>query len=316
VTRPRPRLTVGLPIRNGERYLESAVESILGQTFEDLELVIADNASDDRSESICREFCARDPRVRYMRHPVNIGAARNHNFVVEVARGELFRWAAHDDLLEPTALERCIDLLDESGPDTILAFPRTRMIDAEGAHISDWAEQGSLDQDQPHERLRALFDNPLGHLHVCSPTYGVVWTRVMRATRLMQGFDSSDVVLLVELALRGKFAEVPEFLYLRRIHPGSSWGAGTADVWQRILRMNPDFTVYPMPQASLMKGYVEAVLQAPLTSAERRRCLLVLGSALCRDRRARLIFGEARRAVQAKAAGALREGYRRIRASR
>ncbi|MEW6582697.1 MAG: glycosyltransferase family A protein [Actinomycetota bacterium] len=301
-----PRLTVGLPLYNGERYLESAAEAILSQTFEDFELLIADNASTDASAEICRGLAARDPRVRYIRHPENIGAALNHNVVVAEARGDLFRWAAHDDLLEPTCLARCVETLDEWGPDTVVAFPRTRMIDADGAHTSDWAEQGSVDQDTPDGRLRALLENPTGHLRVCSPTYGVVRTRQMRETRLMQLFDSSDVVFLVELALRGKFAEVPEYLYLRRIHPGASWGGGSSDALQRTRRMNPDFQGYPTPQLWLMKGYVEAVMQAPLTSAERRRCLAAVAAHLGRDRMARIVFGEVRRSAQARVASALR----------
>ena len=297
-----PRLTIGLPLFNGERYLQSAADAILGQTFEDFELLIADNGSTDGSEAICRRLCAEDPRVRYVRHRSNIGAALNHNYVVEVARGELFRWAAHDDLIAPTAIERCVELLDERGPEYVLAFPRTRMIDADGNHIRDWADQGSLDEALPHERLRAMLEHPTGHLYVCSSSYGVIRTAVMRQTRLMQLFDSSDVVLLVELALRGRWAEVPEYLYMRRIHPGSSWGGGANDALHRTRRMNPGFRGYPMPQTWLMKGFVEAVLQAPLSSAERRRCMLLLAAYALRDRRARIMLGEARRAVQARAA--------------
>jgi glycosyltransferase involved in cell wall biosynthesis len=296
-----PRLTIGLPVYNGDRYLEGAAHSIFGQTYDDFELLIADNPSIDRTEAICRDLCRRDSRVRYVRHAENIGTAANHNFTVHAARGRLFRWAADDDLIEPTAISKCVALLDESGADTVLAFPRTEVIDEDGDHVMYWAEQGAVDQDTPDERLRALVENPKGHLHCgfLPPFYGVIRTFALRSTRLLRHFHAADVVLIVELALRGKFAEVPETLYLRRQHPGQSGGWSTATDLERSVWQYPAFRGHPMPRTRVMKGYVEAVFQAPLTSSERRRCLATVGAAMLRDRTARIIFGEVRRAARA-----------------
>jgi glycosyltransferase involved in cell wall biosynthesis len=301
MTRDSPRLTVGLPLYNAERYVESAVESILGQTYHDFELLIADNASTDRTQTICRELCRRDRRVRYVRHTENIGVAPNHNFTVEAANGKLFRWAADDDLIEPTALEKCVALLDESGLDTVLAFPRTEIIGENGEHVGRWAEQGAVNQDTPDERLRALLEHPRGHLRAgfLPPSYGVIRTSALRSTGLLRYYYSSDQVLIVELVLRGKFAEVPEFLYLRRQHPGQSGGWSTNTELQRNIWTYPGFRGYPMTRTRVMKGYVDAVLDAPLTSGERRRCLAAVGAALFRNGTARDIFGEVRRAAQA-----------------
>ena len=100
--RPVPRVTVGLPVRNGENFLAETLRCFLGQTFTDFEIVVSDNASTDGTADICREFAARDPRIRYLRQGANIGAAANYNAVAEAARGELFTWTAHDDLRTPT----------------------------------------------------------------------------------------------------------------------------------------------------------------------------------------------------------------------
>src|SRR5215471_14033382 len=100
------RVSLGLPVYNGQRYLAGAIQAILDQTFSDFELIICDNASTDETESICRDLAARDPRVRYHRNPANIGAAPNFNKTFELSTGEYFKWLAHDDLHEPTYLQR------------------------------------------------------------------------------------------------------------------------------------------------------------------------------------------------------------------
>src|ERR1700743_3284119 len=93
-----PRLTIGLPVYNGEKYLAEAIAALLGQTYKDFELIISDNASPDGTADICQRYVQLDSRVRYIRQPKNIGLAPNHNVLVEQARGELFKWAANDDL--------------------------------------------------------------------------------------------------------------------------------------------------------------------------------------------------------------------------
>jgi glycosyltransferase involved in cell wall biosynthesis len=86
-----------LPVYNGARFLQEALDALLGQTWQDLELIISDNCSTDATREICERAAARDPRVRYMRQPENIGPTRNFAFVLQQARGEFFMWAAHDD---------------------------------------------------------------------------------------------------------------------------------------------------------------------------------------------------------------------------
>src|SRR3954454_13625589 len=87
-----PRLTIGLPVHNGERYLEESLTALMKQTFSDFELIISDNASTDGTEAICRRHADQDPRIRYIRQSHNLGAADNHNLLVPLARGEYFKW--------------------------------------------------------------------------------------------------------------------------------------------------------------------------------------------------------------------------------
>ena len=112
-----PRLSVGLPVYNGENFLAESLEAMLGQSYQDFELIISDNASTDGTGDICRRYARQDSRVRYIRQPLNIGLARNHNCLVAEARGELFKWASHDDLYARDLLERCVERTDvEDGP--------------------------------------------------------------------------------------------------------------------------------------------------------------------------------------------------------
>jgi glycosyltransferase involved in cell wall biosynthesis len=89
-----PRVSIGLPVFNGEKYLAEALDSILSQTYRDFKLIISDNASTDRTEQICREYAAKDRRIRYYRNEKNIGAPKNFNRVFELSSGKYFRWDA------------------------------------------------------------------------------------------------------------------------------------------------------------------------------------------------------------------------------
>src|SRR5258708_40095698 len=108
----QPRVSVAVPVFNGEKYVAEAVESILTQTYRDLEVILCDNGSTDRTEGICREYAGRDSRVRYSRNEVNRGIHRNFSRGAELARGEYFMWLAHDDKLAPGFLEWGVAALD------------------------------------------------------------------------------------------------------------------------------------------------------------------------------------------------------------
>ena len=129
-----PLVSVGLPVYNGERFLRQSLESVLAQTYENFELIISDNASTDGTDAICREFAARDTRIRYVRNSRNMGAAYNFDKVVELARGELFRLHTHDDIMAPPLLERCVSVLMQE-PDAVLCHPEMIRIDEEDREI-------------------------------------------------------------------------------------------------------------------------------------------------------------------------------------
>ena len=211
-----PRVTIGIPVYNGEKFLAAAIESILAQTFADFELLIGDNASTDGTEDVARRYAAQDPRVHYERHPRNIGIADNFNSLLTRARGELFRWAAVDDVCRPAAVERCVRALDESST-AVLAYTLTEFIDEHDRRreeFNGYVEGMHLQALRPSDR----FVECLANSNWCNPIYGVIRTDVLRRTRCLGPYRGSDIVLLAELSLYGAFVEVSERLFLRRVH--------------------------------------------------------------------------------------------------
>src|SRR5438105_14597753 len=133
----RPAISIGMPVRNGEKYVSQAIDSLLAQTFTDFELIICDNASTDRTERICREYAAKDGRIRYHRNERDIGPAQNYTRCFGLARGTYFRWHAHDDVCEPTYLARCLAVLQRD-PSVINCHSLTRVIDERGQTLRDY----------------------------------------------------------------------------------------------------------------------------------------------------------------------------------
>src|SRR5688572_7662493 len=123
-----PKVSIGLPVYNGENYLSQALDSLLGQTYSDFELIISDNGSTDRTQEICRAYAIKDRRVRYFRSATNRGAAWNFNNVFALSSGKYFKWAAHDDICAPEFLERCLEVL-ECDPGIVVCFPKTMQMD-------------------------------------------------------------------------------------------------------------------------------------------------------------------------------------------
>jgi glycosyltransferase involved in cell wall biosynthesis len=211
------RVSIGLPVYNGERYLREAIGSILGQTYRQFELIISDNGSTDGTESMCRAYAAADPRIRYYREEVNRGGAWNFNRVFSLARGEYFKWAAHDDICAPRFIGCCVDVLDRL-PAVVLCHPRTTIIDEVGkATVQDSV---SLRTDSPRAHHR--FHDLIRVYHGCYQQSGLIRSEALRRTPLIANYAASDRILLARLALLGPFYEVPEHLFFSRRHDAQS----------------------------------------------------------------------------------------------
>ena len=214
--KPSPVISVGMPVFNGERYVASSIQSILDQTYTDFELIISDNASTDRTMEICQDFADKDSRIRYCRHSDNMGAARNYNYLVEIARGEFFRWSNADDLCAPELHQRCLDALLADST-AVLSYGKTELIDQDGATLDKYDDNLDLPQDSPSERFTRFFEQ----VGLTNAIYGLMRTAALRQTDLFGdgSLPSADVKFMAELTIQGKFVEIPQLLFYRRMHP-------------------------------------------------------------------------------------------------
>jgi len=263
-----PRLTVGLPVYNGEEYLAESLEALLGQSFTDFELIISDNASTDDTGDICRRYEKQDSRVRYFRQPRNLGLAPNVNFLRSQARGELYKEAAHDDLYARNLLERCVEVLDEY-PRVVLVHSWTAKIDGSGKVTE--AYEYPLDTASPRapERFRSILFDSGG-----DDDYGVTRMDVLRRTALKGSYHHSDRTIVAEIVLHGPFYQVPEWLFFRRELP-TRHSRGT--MRRRCTNMDPrraNRWLHPVVRlyGEYVWAYVSAIRRAPLSAAEREEC--------------------------------------------
>lgn len=302
------RVSVGLPVYNGERYLEQALAALTAQTHTDLEIVISDNASTDRTRQICEDLAASDPRVRYFRQPVNKGLAFNAHFVLTAATAPYFRWYAYDDLLAPSCIELCAKALDDD-PDLVLAWPRTVLIDDDGHETGEVSLELPWDPATAETRLRSLLGRPIldSLLLECNPIYGLMRREALLKARPHQSFPCADRALLVEMAALGPWRQVPEATFYNRKHIASS--VADKSLAEIAAYFDPKATApVLMPLSRLFVAYLTGVVRTPgLSPGQRLRCLRVVAAWLLSMRRWALVYHE----VKVKTLHVL--GLRRIR---
>jgi glycosyltransferase involved in cell wall biosynthesis len=274
MTDKTPKVSIGLAVFNGEKYLREAINSILAQTFTDFELIISDNASTDSTEEICRDYAAKDSRIRYYRNVNNIGGANNENRTFLLSRGQYFRLAAHDDVLAPELIEKCVEVLD-ADTKVVLCYSTIITIDENSRHIA------ILDRDmassiKPHKRFLELVNCN----HNCETSYGLIRADILRKTDLQLNYPDSDRTLLCELSLYGRFYRVSDPLFYKRCHPDMSTKL-YPDMIARMAWFNPsdDEKIHNYLQFGLVQlsHYLRIVSRVPLAFNERVNCYLHIG---------------------------------------
>jgi glycosyltransferase involved in cell wall biosynthesis len=263
-----PLVTIGLPVYNSEQYLQHSLNTLLSQTYSDFTLIISDNASTDGTADICRRCAASDSRVQYFRNDVNVGNPGNFNRVFQRSTTKYLKWSTADDFWEPTFLEKAMAVM-EADETIALCYPKTNIVEGDDTVPKPYEDNLHLMQADPLERFFLLTERiGLAHQHL-----GVIRTSMLRRTHLLRPHVGSDIALLAELALYGKFFELPERLFYRRFHPNSgSWKrtdekhqaerylAANAKrmrlvSWHRHLAFVSDVHTAPLPLSSKLRAY-------------------------------------------------------------
>ncbi len=211
----RPKVTIGVPVRNGAAHLEKALESLVTQTLQDIEIVVSDNASDDATAAILRQFTERDSRIRTFRQATLIPVIDNFQFVLEQARAPYFMWAAHDDSRQPEFVERLWERL-ETSPDAVLACgdiiehvhgePQDRLPDFVTEGLPAW------------RRMRKTAAMQCYHI------YGLWRTETLRSIPMVNIPWWPDTPIMVAAAARGTFVHVPGVTFFYRFNPKPFFG--------------------------------------------------------------------------------------------
>lgn len=269
-----PKSSIALPVYNGARYLEQAIRSVLEQDFENFELIISDNASTDATPEICRRFCEADPRITYMRHPRNIGAAKNYNYAFHLARGVYFNWLAHDDILGKEFLSACLKGFDRCDNSTVLVYPRFEYIDEDSRVIA--TEVLRCVETVAETPGRRMFET-LERLATVTSIFGLFRREALARTRLIGSYVASDYVLLAECALLGKIVRLDsEPLFMRRLHAeGSQRANKTAD--QVAKWFDPEAVADARPARRVSREYLNSICITPgLSLSDRLSALFYL----------------------------------------
>lgn len=256
-----------MPAFNSEATIASAIESLLAQSFGDFELIVGDNASTDATVEVTTRYADSDPRVRVVRRARNLGANANYSLLVREARGEYFKWASSNDWCAPTFLERCVEVLD-ARPDVVVAYPKTRLYVESPADATDYDDSLDLQEDAPSARfLRVRLK-----MRLSNAMNGLIRLDALRRTQLMPGYRSADMVMTGHLALLGKFVEIPEYLFYRRMSPASATRLRSDE--EKTRHFHPDRGTDMLFQNwRIQVGWSNTLFKAPIGMTEKLRLL-------------------------------------------
>lgn len=211
-----PKLSVLIPTYNYGCYLGQAIDSVLTQTFSDLEIVVIDDCSKDNTDEVMQTYAANDRRIRFECNPANLGMVANWNYCLGIARGDYIKFLFADDfLVSPKALEILVGILDDN-PNVSLVGSSRQIIDKDSQFKDIWS---FYDQDiiksGPEVINTCLFEN---HNYIGEPA--AVMFRKCQAER---GFDSRyrqlvDLEMWFHLLEQGEYAYIDEPLCAFRVH--------------------------------------------------------------------------------------------------
>lgn len=217
----QPRVSIGLPVYNGELHLREALDSLLSQRFSDFEIILSDNASTDGTETICRAYAARDARIRYVRQVENLGPTPNFNFVLSESVAPYFMWAAHDDFWEPDFLGEMVAILDAQD-DVEIAFCKFDNVTYEERSRTRLFDMAELVQPSLYDGLKAF----LGHAEYngkANVFYGLLRRETVLGSGGLKiwgvGTWGADMLYVFSLLIHGRLALSERVLFHKRSAP-------------------------------------------------------------------------------------------------
>lgn len=271
-----PRVTVGVPTYNRAASLPRALESVLGQTYGDFELLVADNASTDDTAQVSADFAARDARVRVITQERNVGLTANFNALYREATGAYVLVLADDDWLDPDYLELCVAAL-EADSGLVIASGSARY-HRDGAPPVAGVEIDLLDPN-PARRVRRYFRHVRDNVTI----YGVMRRSALAKALPMQNTLAGDWLLCARMAAQGRVRTLPS----THVHRSTAGASATFDQTVRSMGLTerearrPQFAIASFIYADVAR---DAAAYAPLGATRRRRLAIASAAAMLRAR--------------------------------
>jgi glycosyltransferase involved in cell wall biosynthesis len=148
-----PLVSIGIPVYNGEKTIDTCIKSVLNQTYGNIEIIISDNCSSDSTAAICRDFANLDSRITLVVQDENIGPASNFDFVLSRSTGTYFMWLAADDFKSQDFIEVNLEFLQKNLEYVASTCPNR--FEAPAIGNQDW-EMLSLEDDQKSRIINFL----------------------------------------------------------------------------------------------------------------------------------------------------------------
>jgi len=250
-----PLVSIGLPVYNGERFIQRALDSLLAQDYSNWELIISDNASTDRTGELCLACQAKDGRVHYYRNAANIGMMSNFKRTLDLAAGEYFMFAAYDDRWSPQFISALLSDL-RLHPESQVAMSALDIVDEEGQLV----KPVRLDQGDKSPNQLGYFAMLLRLMTMwggSTKSHHYYFYGLFRRKFLQQAYcyyvDTAfgDRMFVALLALLTPFRYVPRTLFYKTRHPDDLIHRHPAENFTRVFRSSSrlfltTFTIFSM----------------------------------------------------------------------
>jgi glycosyltransferase involved in cell wall biosynthesis len=220
----KPLVSIAIPTYNRLSYLKEATASALEQTYENIEVLIIDDASTDETEKWCGALASRNPKIQYRRNQTNLGLAGNWNALADAARGEYMVLMGDDDRLLPECVEKLVSVI---GLNTHVVFSNHYLIDSAGQRLEEESYQHTKSSHRDNLPAGKIANVSVVVWQNSIPVPSMLRTKDVRRLRFKEDINCPEIELFARLANEnGEFIFVPEYLAEYRTHPHSATSTG------------------------------------------------------------------------------------------
>jgi glycosyltransferase involved in cell wall biosynthesis len=207
----KPKVSIGVPIFNGDKYLSEMLDSLISQTFVDFEIIISDNNSTDNTFEIVTKYAQKDNRIKYFKQEYNIGAAKNWKFVLSESNGEFFFWASCDDIWAPNFIESLLSGFQNDNILSVFCF----------YDIIDYYDNTKVESVYP---VSCTTNNKFNNFLICLlnedviKIFGIFRTQNLKTiVNKLKSDDYFEIAVLRWNALMGGLVIIPHSLFTYRL---------------------------------------------------------------------------------------------------